>query len=375
MNIFLPSLPAMAKSFDVTYATATLSVTLFLAMNAVFQLFVGPLSDRYGRRPIVLWSLVIFCISSFGCILATSFEVFLICRLLQAVVVAGLVLSRASIRDVHTQDRAASVLGYTTMGMAVLPLIGPAVGGGLEVQFGWIASFWVLLGIGIFVFLLAYLDLGETNQHKTTSMAVQFRAYPELLKSRRFWGYCLTATFSAGAYFAYLGGAAYVGREIFDLSPATLGFYLGAPAMGYILGNGLSGRFSTALGVNRMILTGTLATTTGLLLCIVLFLFTTPLPITFFGCVCFMGLGNGMVLPNATSGMMSVRPHLAGSASGIGGTINTAGGALIATGTSAILVPGTGTLPLLFIMLTSTLMSVVTITYVIKRSNDLNFAN
>ncbi len=232
MNIFLPSLPAMAKSFDVTYATATLSVTLFLAMNAVFQLFVGPLSDRYGRRPIVLWSLVIFCISSFGCILATSFEVFLICRLLQAVVVAGLVLSRASIRDVHTQDRAASVLGYTTMGMAVLPLIGPAVGGGLEVQFGWIASFWVLLGIGIFVFLLAYLDMGETNQHKTTSMAVQFRAYPELLKSRRFWGYCLTATFSAGAYFAYLGGAAYVGREIFDLSPATLGFYLGAPALG-----------------------------------------------------------------------------------------------------------------------------------------------
>jgi DHA1 family bicyclomycin/chloramphenicol resistance-like MFS transporter len=109
MNIFLPSLPAMAKSFDVAYATATLSVTLFLAMNAVFQLFVGPLSDRYGRRPIVLGALVLFCISSLGCILATSFEVFLICRLLQAVVVAGLVLSRASIRDVHSQDRAASV--------------------------------------------------------------------------------------------------------------------------------------------------------------------------------------------------------------------------------------------------------------------------
>jgi DHA1 family bicyclomycin/chloramphenicol resistance-like MFS transporter len=261
------------------------------------------------------------------------------------------------------------------MGMAILPLIGPAIGGGLEVQFSWIASFLVLAGIGIFVFLLAYLDMGETNQHKTTSMAAQFHAYPELLMSRRFWGYCLTATFSAGAYFAYLGGAAYVGREIFGLSPATLGFYLGAPAMGYILGNGLSGQFSIAVGVNRMILIGTLATTVGLLLCIALFLFTTPLPITFFGCVCFMGLGNGMVLPNATSGMMSVRPHLAGSASGIGGTINTAGGALIAIGTSAILVPGTGTLPLLFIMLASTVLSIVTITYVIKRSDDLRFAN
>lgn len=375
MNIFLPSLPAMAETFDVTYAAATLSVTLFLAMNAVFQLFVGPLSDRFGRRPIVLASLIIFCFSSFGCILATSFEIFLVCRLLQSVVVAGLVLSRAAIRDVHSQDQAASVIGYVTMGMAILPLIGPAVGGGLEVQFGWIASFWVLFGIGIFVFVLAYLDMGETNKHRTTSMVAQFQAYPELLSSRRFWGYCLTATFSAGAYFAYLGGAAYVGREIFSLSPAVLGFYLGAPAIGYIIGNGLSGKLSVAVGVNKMILTGTLITALGMLLCISLFLFTIPIPLSFFGCVSFMGIGNGMVLPNSTSGMMSVRPHLAGSASGIGGTINTAGGASIATATSAILVPGTGTLPLLFIMLASTILSVLTITYVIKRAKDLSIAN
>ena len=375
MNIFLPSLPAMAETFDVTYAAATLSVTLFLAMNAVFQLFVGPLSDRFGRRPIVLASLIIFCFSSFGCILATSFEIFLVCRLLQSVVVAGLVLSRAAIRDVHSQDQAASVIGYVTMGMAILPLIGPAVGGGLEVQFGWIASFWVLFGIGIFVFVLAYLDMGETNKHRTTSMVAQFQAYPELLSSRRFWGYCLTATFSAGAYFAYLGGAAYVGREIFSLSPAVLGFYLGAPAIGYIIGNGLSGKLSVAVGVNKMILTGTLITTLGMLLCISLFLFTIPIPLSFFGCVSFMGIGNGMVLPNSTSGMMSVRPHLAGSASGIGGTINTAGGASIATATSAILIPGTGTLPLLFIMLASTILSVLTITYVIKRAKDLSIAN
>jgi DHA1 family bicyclomycin/chloramphenicol resistance-like MFS transporter len=375
MNIFLPSLPAMAETFDVTYAAATLSVTLFLAMNAVFQLFVGPLSDRFGRRPIVLASLIIFCFSSFGCILATSFEIFLVCRLLQSVVVAGLVLSRAAIRDVHSQDQAPSVIGYVTMGMAILPLIGPAVGGGLEVQFGWIASFWVLFGIGIFVFVLAYLDMGETNKHRTTSMVAQFQAYPELLSSRRFWGYCLTATFSAGAYFAYLGGAAYVGREIFSLSPAVLGFYLGAPAIGYIIGNGLSGKLSVAVGVNKMILTGTLITALGMLLCISLFLFTIPIPLSFFGCVSFMGIGNGMVLPNSTSGMMSVRPHLAGSASGIGGTINTAGGASIATATSAILIPGTGTLPLLFIMLASTILSVFTITYVIKRTKDLSIAN
>jgi DHA1 family bicyclomycin/chloramphenicol resistance-like MFS transporter len=112
-----------------------------------------------------------------------------------------------------------------------------------------------------------------------------------------------------------------------------------------------------------------------MLLCIGMFLFTTPIPLSFFGCVCFMGVGNGMVLPNATSGMMSVRPQLAGSASGIGGMIMTAGGALIATGTATILIPGTGALPMLFIMLTCTILSSLTITYVIKRSKNLSFAN
>ena len=154
LNMHLPSLPAMAKTFDVSYSATTLSITLFLAMNAIFQIFVGPLSDRYGRRPIVLGSLFIFCLSSVGCILAPNFEIFLICRVMQAVVVAGLVISRAAIRDSYGQNQAASVLGYVTMGMAVLPLIGPALGGVLEVKFSWIASFWVLLGVGIFVFLL-----------------------------------------------------------------------------------------------------------------------------------------------------------------------------------------------------------------------------
>ena len=344
-------------------------------MNAVFQFVVGPLSDRFGRRPIVLICMAIFCVSSVGCIFSTKFEMFIFCRLIQAIVVAGLVLSRAAIRDVYSQDRAASVLGYATMGMAILPLVGPAVGGNLEVHFGWVASFWVLLGVGILVFTLAYFDMGETNKQKSSSMAVQFRSYPELLRSRRFWGYCITATFSAGAYFAYLGGAAFVGREIFNLSPGILGFYLGAPAVGYIAGNGLSGRFSVGLGINRMILTGTIITAVGMTFCILLFLFTIPIPLSFFGCVCFMGLGNGMVLPNATAGMMSVRPHLAGSASGIGGTINTAGGAAIATATGAILTPSTGILPLLLIMLACTIMSIISISYVVRRAKELDFAN
>ena len=375
LNMHLPSLPAMARTFDVSYSVTTLSITLFLAMNAVFQIFVGPLSDRYGRRPIVLASLCIFCLSSVGCILASNFEFFLTCRIMQAVIVAGLVISRAAVRDSYGQNQAASVLGYVTMGMAILPLIGPALGGVLEVKFGWIASFWVLLAVGIFVFLLTYFDLGETNHHKTNSMATQFRSYPELLKARRFWGYSLTAAFSAGAYYAYLGGAAYVGRELFMLTPDILGFYIGTPVLGYIIGNGLSGKFSISLGVDKMVLMGTIVTTLAMTICLVLFVFTHPIPMAFFGCVFIMAIGNGMVLPNANAGMMSVRPHLAGSASGIGGTINTGGGAMIATTTAALLSPGTGALTLILIMLITCLMSIVTICYVVKRSKNLEDEN
>ena len=371
LNMHLPSLPAMADTFNVSYSATTLSITLFLAMNAIFQIFVGPLSDRYGRRPVVLGSLSIFCLSSVGCILATNFETFLFFRVLQAVVVAGLVISRAAVRDSYSQDQAASVLGYIAMGFSVLPLVGPAFGGMLEVKFSWIASFWVLLGVGIFIFILTYFDMGETNRHKTNSMAEQFRSYPELLKARRFWGYSLTAGFSAGAYYAYLGGAAYVGRELFALSPDTLGFYIGVPTLGYIIGNGLSGRFSRSFGVDKMAFIGAIITAFSMTMCLFLFLFTNPIPISFFGCVCIMGLGNGMVIPNANAGMMSVRPHLAGSASGIGGTINTGGGAIIAAVTAAVLTLGSGALPLIFIMLGSCLMTILTIFYVIKRTKKL----
>jgi len=379
LNMHLPSLPAIADTFKVSYSVTTLSITLFLAMNAVFQIFVGPLSDRYGRRPVVLGALSIFCLSSVGCILATNFEFFLICRVLQAVAVTGLVISRATVRDSYTQDQAASVLGYVTMGMAIFPLIGPALGGILEVKFSWIASFWVLLVVGIFIFILTYFDMGETNRHKTNSMAEQFRAYPELLKARRFWGYSLTAAFNAGGYYAYLGGAAYIGRELFELSPDVLGFYIGSPVLGYVIGNWVSGRFSVFFGINKMISMGSIITSMGMALCISLFILTDPIPISFFGCVLLTGIGHGMVLPNANAGMMSVRPHLAGSASGLGGTLNTGGGAIIATATAAVLTPGTGALPLIFIMFSTSIMSIVALVYVVKRtkkleSNTVNFS-
>ncbi len=371
MNIFLPSLPAMTAYFETDYRLMQLSVALYLGVNAALQIVIGPVSDRFGRRPVLLWGVVIFLVATLGCILAPTVEIFLAFRMVQAVIVVGLVLGRAVVRDMYPQDQAASQIGYVTMGMAVVPMIGPAIGGVLDETLGWQANFWLLAGLGLMVLGLTWRDLGETAARGSASFAEQFRQYPELLASRRFWGYCLAAAFASGAFFAYLGGAPYVGSEVFGLSAALVGIYFGAPALGYFFGNYISGRFSVRVGINGMILWGTILSASGLLMSLFLFLIGFKTALVFFGFMTFVGLGNGMVLPNATSGMLSVRPHLAGTASGLGGAIMIGGGAALSALAGALLTGGNGAYPLIWIMLVTSLLAVLSIVYTIRRERQV----
>jgi MFS transporter, DHA1 family, multidrug resistance protein len=367
MNIFLPSLPAMTEYFETDYRLMQLSVALYLGVNAVLQVIIGPISDRFGRRPVLLWGIALFLVATLGCILAQSVEVFLAFRMMQAVIVVGLVLGRAVVRDMYPADQAASKIGYVTMGMAVVPMIGPAIGGVLDETLGWHANFWMLGILGVLVLFLTWRDLGETAAQGASSFREQFREYPELLASRRFWGYCLAASFASGAFFAYLGGAPYVGSEVFGLSAAEVGFYFGAPAVGYFFGNFLSGRYSVRVGLNGMVLWGSVLSAAGLVAMLVLFLAGLKTPVVFFGFMTFVGLGNGMVLPNATSGMLSVRPHLAGTASGLGGAITIGGGAALSALAGSLLTGGNGAYPLINIMLVTSILAVVSILYTIRR--------
>lgn len=374
MNIFLPSLPAMTVFFDTDYRLMQLSVSLYLAVNAVLQVIIGPISDRYGRRPVILWGVAAFLLATIGCLFAGSIEVFLVFRMMQAVIVTGLVLGRAVVRDMYDAREAASQIGYVTMGMAVVPMIGPGIGGGLEQSFGWQANFWLLLVLGAAIMALVWADLGETARTQSSSFREQFTEYPELFSSRRFWGYCLTASFASGAFFSYLGGAPYVGSEVFGLSAAQVGLYFGAPALGYFFGNWISGRYSMRVGINGMILWGCIASLVGMALSLAFFLIGLKTPVVFFGFMTFVGFGNGMVLPNATSGMLSVRPHLAGTASGLGGAIMLAGGAAMSALAGSLLTGDRGAYPLILIMLATAVLAVISILYTIKRQRDVGDA-
>ncbi|SPF78322.1 Bicyclomycin resistance protein [Pseudoprimorskyibacter insulae] len=371
MNIFLPSLPAMTEYFDTSYRLLQLSVAVYLGVNAVLQILIGPLSDKFGRRPVILWGAVIFCLATIGCLFSTNAYVFLLFRMCQAAIVTSMVLSRAVVRDIYPANQAASMIGYVTMGMSVVPMVGPVIGGMLGDAFGWKANFVLLLVLGIALIGLVWKDLGETKSRSSLSLRQQFLEYPELLASPRFWGYALSAALSSGSFFAYMGGAPFIGTDVFGLSPTELGLYFGAPAVGYFFGNWASGKYSARVGIDRMVLIGALVVALGLIVLAGIFALGAGSALAFFGLMTTVGLGNGLTIPNATTGALSVRPKLAGTASGLAGAIMIGGGAALSALAGLMLHPGTGAWPLIWIMLITSLCGILAILMVMVRSKRL----
>ena len=351
LNMFLPSLPNIAGEFAVDYAIVAMSVSGYLAVTGVLQLILGPLSDRYGRRPVMLAGLVVFVVSSLICALSNNVWVFLAFRLLQGAIISGYAISMAVIRDMVSERKAASLMGYVAMAMAVAPMLGPMLGGALDEFFGWRASFHAYFAVGCVVLALCWADLGETNASPSPTLLHQVRSYPELLKSRRFWGYALCMAFSTGAFYSFLAGAPLVAETLFDVSPAELGFYLGTITAGYAFGSFLSGRFAQRYSASTMMIAGRIAACAGLVAGLVLFLAGIVHVATLFGATIFVGLGNGITLPSSNAGALSVRPHLAGSASGLSGALTVGGGALMTFVTGFVLTEQNGVYVLLSMML------------------------
>ena len=376
MNIFLPSLPNIAASLGSSTSILGLSVGIYLASSALLQLIIGPFSDQFGRRPLILWSLIIFCLSTLATVFVTNTAQFLILRIFQAISASCMVLARAIVRDTtESVEQAGSQIAYVTMGMAFVPMIGPAIGGLLDYQYGWTASFWILCLLGSMIFLISYFDVGETLPENSQGFLEQIRTYPSLLRSKRFWAYCLSSAFVSGAFFSYLGGAPFVGNEVFGLSPKDLGIWFGAPAVGYILGNFLSGRFSTIIGLDKMIFFGVIIALTGVSISFMISYLGFGSILSFFGLMSLVGLGNGMSIPNATAAMMSVNPKLAGTAAGLGSAIMIGGGAGLSAIANFILKPGGSELPLIILMWLSVFFGLCAVNYVIYRNKKINAEN
>ena len=336
LNMFLPSLRQIADGLVADYALVSLSIGGYLAISAVLQLIMGPLSDMVGRRVVILFGLVLFILGSVGCALAHDIWVFLGFRVLQGAVVSGMVLSRAIIRDMHGPAEAARLLGVVGMAMALAPLLGPVLGGVLDELFGWRANFIAFVLMGVVMLVIAWRDLGETNLSPSAGFTAQFRSYPTLIRNASFWAYTACLVFSVGGFYAFLGGAPQVGEAAYGLTPALLGVGMGSISGGFMLGNYLTGRLSNRLGAMRLILAGRWVATLGPVAALLLIWAGLSHPAVLFGGAIMVGLGNGLTLPGANAGVMSVNPRLAGSASGLSGALTVAGGAVFTSATAAL---------------------------------------
>lgn len=358
VNMILPSLPNIAAAFQADFALVNLSVAGYAIATALTEIVAGAISDRYGRRPVVLISVSIFIVASLGCALAGNIGVFLLCRAMQASIAACFSVALVMIKETSGARKAASKFGYLAMGWAVAPMLGPMFGGLLDELFGWQASFVVLAILGVAALALSVRGLRETAARTSRSTGNYLAAYGQLLKSARFWAYTLCMACSMGTLYIFLGGAPLaagesLGGESLGGSSAKLGFYMGMIPAGFILGSYLAGRYASRRPLNTILVFGRLLTCLGLSVGLALSMSGITEVLAFFGSCMFIGIGNGLTMPAANTGVLPVRADLAGTAAGLAAAMTIAGGALIASGAGLFLAGSGAIQALLGMMLVS----------------------
>lgn len=334
LNMILPSLPSMARDLSAREAVTTLTVSGYMLASALFQLGLGPLSDRYGRRPVMLISLAVYTAASLGCMLAQDVAVLLACRVMQAVIVAGVVVSSATIRDQHSAIESAAKLSLISSAMAVAPMLGPMLGGFLDVALGWRSLFALYAVLGGALLLLAWADMGETRARGLATP--RLGDWWALLRSGRYWAYVMCTAFSVSAFYVFVTGVPYVATAVWGLSPAEVGFGVGSITGGFIVGAAFSARQARRLGIGVLLVSGRAVSIAAVALALALFAAGVSHPLALFGLTLFVGLGNGLTLPTANAGALSVRPALAGTAAGLSGALSMSVGALLSALTAVV---------------------------------------
>ena len=344
INMFMPSMPSIAADFDVPYPTVQLGLSLYLGFMFVLQLVAGPVSDRVGRRPVLIAGMATFIVGSLICALAPDIETFLAGRIIQTASATGFVLSRTIVRDLYPREKAASMIGYVVMGMTVAPMLAPALGGLTDEIAGWRASFAIQALFGAAALLAIAAFLPETNANRGQTARAQFAAWGVLARMPAFWLYALTSALSSAVFFGFLGGAPAVSSAHLGQSPFGYGLWFTLCGLGYLVGNYLSGRFSQARGVERMVRDGAIAALVGPAVALALFAVGIDHPASLFVPLILIGVGNGLVLPNATAAVIGLRAEAGGAASGLLGAMQIGVGALASI--AGALAAGTGGSPI-----------------------------
>ena len=320
--IVVPSLSELQVQFKTDYKTIQYTISGYLLGVAFVNFIAGPLSDRFGRRPIMLLFFSIFFISSLGCYISEDLYSFLFFRLCQSSSAAGLVLSRAIIGDFSSKDETVKMLGLLSISMGIAPSLAPLAGGVISDFFGAKGIFLFLSLLGILLLILIVTDLKETHFQRSKDIFAQIKSYPTLLASLDFWLPTITFALSFSIFGIFFIGGPYIAVKVFNLSPTTMGIYLAFPSLGYVLGNILISKIANRVSTKTLMIIGSFVLLLGPLSSLILSHFFFH-PLSFFLPILIMTFGSGIIWPASNAEIVKAIPHLAGSASGLGSAIMT----------------------------------------------------
>ena len=361
MNILNPAVPVIEKYFSTSYQTAGLTLTYYLFALGVTQLIVGSLSDRFGRRPVVLVGTAVFIAGSIACIFASSIEALILGRILQAAGgCTGLVMGRTMIRDMYGMEKAASMMAYMVMIMVIVPIVAMPIGGFLTDHHGWQAT---MILAGIFAslalaFSLRWLHETHFDPQPMSGLTQMLGGFMTLLRNPRFNHHAFQTAFSSAAFFAFVGGSPKVMDEMGQDS-TSYGIYFAIAGVFYMLGNLVTGRKSEKWGPNRLINLGTSAALLGGIYLVIIYLSGFLAPITLFAGMAVIAFGNGMSLPSGTTGAVSADLRRVGAAAGLAGFLQIAGGSLATVIVNWLLVEFNTAGPLVYVMATAVALAMV----------------
>ncbi len=332
INLYAPSMPDIARGFATSGANVQLTVVVFLVAFAAAQLVYGPLSDRYGRRPVLLWGLSVFVVANLVCAVALSIEFLLAARVFQAVgACSGSVMTRAIVRDSYGREDAVKVMGYLAVGVGVGAAISPSIGGIIQATVGWRGGFIFLAVLAGLPVVVAWRVFKETHIDRDPRAGGGLRLFSNLavlLRSRLFLGYALSVAFINGSFFAFLAAAPFILVDTLGQPPERVGLFLLYSTVGFLVGSLVGPRVVGRVGLDRVIVFGAISifivvsvmAAIGLSGHLSINAVMIPMFLT--------GISSGFVFPPAAAAAVGVIPRMSGSASGLMGFIQLGMGAI-----------------------------------------------
>jgi Bcr/CflA subfamily drug resistance transporter len=350
-DIFIPEVPKLTTLFHTTPGLVQLTLSLFMLAVGIGQLIIGPLSDRFGRKSIVLLSIALYTVGSLAAVLIESIDVLIFARILQGFGACGMmVCAFAIVRDLSEGNESAQIYSYLNGAIAISPLLAPLAGGYLDVSFGWRAPFFFLAALGVAIFIAIALLLSESikEKNKNASLTGSFRDYMRVIKNRQFFTFNFISASALASFFTFFSVSPYILINLLHVSETHFGYYFAIIGIMFFIGSIGAGKLSLTLGINKVALVGSmLFFLSGVIMLLWTLLIGTSLW-SFLIPTALAGIGGAFMMGAGAGGALEPFPDIAGTAAALLGASEFLLAALV--GTVALLRPVTSNMPLAIVL-------------------------